>query len=115
MVKGVQHCCEVNRKLTPDMFLSDFNSLPPNQAVRVLSPCVDIPRWVNAIVARRPYANETQLFAHAASAAPGWTEAEMAQALSRHAHDGEQPGERPATARELRSMARRRLEGIFAQ
>ena len=73
------------------MNLTDFNDLPPHEAAGVLRPCADIPRWIDSIVSRRPYASEADLFAEAASAAPDWTEAEIKQALSHHPRIGEPP------------------------
>lgn len=85
------------------MNLTDFNDLPPHEAAGVLRPCADIPRWIDSIVSRRPYASEADLFAEAASAAPDWTEAEIKQALSHHPRIGEQAGGSSAEAAHSRS------------
>ncbi|MHA7179324.1 2-oxo-4-hydroxy-4-carboxy-5-ureidoimidazoline decarboxylase [Arthrobacter sp. MDB2-24] len=85
------------------MTLSEFNLLTPHEARDVLRPCVDIPRWVDSMAAGRPYTSHTDLIEHARAAAPGWTEAEIDQALSHHPRIGEQPDGSTAEAALSRS------------
>jgi hypothetical protein len=35
--------------------LTHFNQLPPDEAARLLEPCVAIDSWVTALVQARPY------------------------------------------------------------
>lgn len=51
----------------------------------------DVPRWVDAVVAARPYGSVDALRAHAATLAAGWTDDEVAGALADHPRIGERP------------------------
>lgn len=90
------------------MRLSDFNSAPPSAAAAFLSPCVDVPRWINAIVEARPFATGAELLAYAATAAPAWTEAELDRALQHHPRIGE----RAQGASAENEMSRREQSGV---
>lgn len=71
------------------MNLTDFNNLPPAEAAALLRPCVDIPRWVDAIVAARPFTTENDILSLAHVAAEPWTVAEIDGALAHHPRIGE--------------------------
>lgn len=90
------------------MRLNDFNSAPSTAAAAFLGPCVDVPRWITAIVDARPFATQADLMAHAATAAPAWTEAELDQALQRHPRIGERA--QGASAED--EMSRREQSGV---
>lgn len=71
------------------MTLDALNSCTPAEAAAKLTPCVDIPRWVDAIVAARPFSSEAELISFAENAAHPWTEAEIDGALAHHPRIGE--------------------------
>lgn len=71
------------------MRLETLNSCSPAEASAQLTPCVDIPRWVNAIVDARPFSSEADLISFAEKAAHPWTEAEIDAALAHHPRIGE--------------------------
>ncbi len=73
------------------MKLDAFNRIDADAARTLLRPCVDIDRWIDAVVARRPYATVADLIETAGTAAPGWTVAEIDGALSHHPRIGERP------------------------
>ena len=66
-----------------------FNALDSNAASAVLQPCADIDRWVEAILAARPFASVDDLLEAAATAAFPFTEAEIDAALAHHPRIGE--------------------------
>lgn len=107
MVKGVQRCSGQRRKLTP-MRLADFNSAPSTAAAAVIGPCVDVPRWITSIIEARPFATRADLLAHATTAAPAWTEAELDRALQHHPRIGE----RAQGASAENEMSRREQSGV---
>ncbi|MBE0009981.1 MULTISPECIES: 2-oxo-4-hydroxy-4-carboxy-5-ureidoimidazoline decarboxylase [unclassified Arthrobacter] len=90
------------------MRLNDFNSAPPTAAAAFLSPCADVPRWITAIVEARPFASPADLLAHATTAAPAWTEAELDRALQHHPRIGE----RAQGASTENEMSRREQSGV---
>ncbi|MBP2215177.1 2-oxo-4-hydroxy-4-carboxy-5-ureidoimidazoline decarboxylase [Arthrobacter sp. CAN_C5] len=90
------------------MRLSDFNSAPSTAAAAFLGPCADVPRWITAIVEARPYATRADLLAHAADAAPAWTEAELDRALQHHPRIGE----RAQGASAENELSRREQSGV---
>jgi len=72
--------------------LGDFNQLSPEAAGQVLRPCLDVDRWVAAIVDRRPYASVDELLGVAREAANPLTGAELEAALAHHPRIGQQAG-----------------------
>ena len=71
------------------MNLEEFNNLPRQQAAAVLRPCLDVERWINDIVASRPYASNDELLAAGSRSAQSLSEAETAAALAHHPRIGE--------------------------
>ena len=71
------------------MSLEEFNALPADQARSRVTGCLDVPRWVEAVVAGRPYAAREDLLAVAAEAGRRLDDDELARALSRHPRIGE--------------------------
>lgn len=72
------------------MDLSLFNTLQAHDAAAALRSAVDVDRWVNAVVAGRPYSDREALLA-AARTQPPFTQAELDAALAHHPRIGEQP------------------------
>ena len=71
--------------------LDGFNSAPRTEAVELLRPCLDIPRWRAALVDGRPYASVDDLVSAAESAASPFTIDEVDGALAQHPRIGERP------------------------
>lgn len=70
------------------MQLSDFNRLDAVQAREHLRPAVDVDRWLDALVASRPFA-DVEALKSAASALPPFTPEEVRAALAHHPRIGE--------------------------
>ncbi|MFB9787529.1 2-oxo-4-hydroxy-4-carboxy-5-ureidoimidazoline decarboxylase [Microbacterium testaceum] len=66
------------------MHLSDFNAADDAEAVAVARVWADVPGWVDAVVAGRPYASVDALAAYAGDLAAAWSPADLEAAL--HAH-----------------------------
>jgi 2-oxo-4-hydroxy-4-carboxy-5-ureidoimidazoline decarboxylase len=71
------------------MDLDHFNSVPADEAQALLTPCVDIRRWVEQIVQERPFASVDEAASLAARAAHPWTVEEIDAALAHHPRIGE--------------------------
>ena len=75
------------------MGLDSFNALDRDAARAALRPCVDIDRWIDAVVDGRPYSDVEEALAVARRAADPWTETEIDGALAHHPRIGERaPG-----------------------
>lgn len=71
------------------MRIEDFNAATRDDAIAAIKPCLDIPRWIHAIVAARPYAGIDAVLQHARVAAEPFTQAEIDGALAHHPRIGE--------------------------
>ncbi|MCW2842241.1 MAG: uraD [Nocardioides sp.] len=71
--------------------LDDFNAMPEAEARARLTTCLDVPRWVDTVLAGRPYADTGALRAVATNAAELDGE-ELETALARHPRIGERAG-----------------------
>lgn len=71
------------------MQLEEFNALPEAEAAEAVRACADVERWVNEVVAGRPYATVADAVAAAETVADPWTDAEIDAALARHPRIGE--------------------------
>ncbi len=69
--------------------LSDFNQLSREAADQLLRPCLDIARWIDALVDHRPYASIDELMHVARTAADPFTEEEVEGALAHHPRIGQ--------------------------
>ncbi len=85
------------------MDISRFNALDSDAAAAILQPCADIGRWVEAILAARPFASADELLETAATAASPFTEAEIDTALAHHPRIGERAAGSSAEATLSRS------------
>ena len=74
------------------MSLEDFNALPQPEAAERLSTCLDVPRWVDQVLAGRPYADLDALVSVARNAAVEMSDDELTTALARHPRIGEKAG-----------------------
>jgi 2-oxo-4-hydroxy-4-carboxy-5-ureidoimidazoline decarboxylase len=96
MVKGAAsenhrpHATGVPReRADPSMDLNYFNSATASEARTALKPCADIDRWVEELVAARPYASVEELVERAQQAAAPFTPVEVDAALAHHPRIGE--------------------------
>ena len=71
------------------MLIEEFDTMDTAAAREIVRSCADVPSWVDAVVAGRPYAETEELFARAGDLARGWTGAEVQQALAEHPRIGE--------------------------
>lgn len=71
------------------MDLQQFNSTPPDQLRPLLAACCDVPRWVDRILAGRPYGELAALTEVADQAARDLDDNEVAQALAAHPRIGD--------------------------
>jgi OHCU decarboxylase len=72
--------------------VSPFNALAEAEARLLLQSCLAVPRWVEGMLAGRPFNSRTDLLTEAAVRAATLTEAEVAAALARHPRIGERAG-----------------------
>ncbi|WP_109210184.1 MULTISPECIES: 2-oxo-4-hydroxy-4-carboxy-5-ureidoimidazoline decarboxylase [Microbacterium] len=92
------------------MKLEAFNRLDAGSAREAVRPCVDIDRWIDALVAGRPYRDRDALREAARTAASPWTADEIDHALSHHPRIGERPTGTSAEA----SLSRSEQAGLGA-
>jgi len=71
------------------MPLEEFNRLPDDEARARTAACLDVTRWVEALVAGRPYADRVDVLAIASEQAAHLDDDELADALARHPRIGE--------------------------
>ncbi len=74
------------------MLLEQFNLAERGEAVTALRPCIDVTRWCEDIVDRRPFDSVDSLVAEAAQAADPFTTEEIDSALAHHPRIGERAG-----------------------
>jgi 2-oxo-4-hydroxy-4-carboxy-5-ureidoimidazoline decarboxylase len=85
--------------------LAAFNALPDDEARTRLAACLDVRRWVDEVLAGRPYATDEELTAVATASADAMTGAELEAALARHPRIGERPGAGHDAAHSTREQA----------
>jgi 2-oxo-4-hydroxy-4-carboxy-5-ureidoimidazoline decarboxylase len=90
--------------------LTEFNVAERDAAVALVRPCLDIERWVAAVVDGRPYPDRNALLAVAESAADPFTDEELAAALKHHPRIGERASGASAEA----SLSRSEQSGVSA-
>ena len=82
--------------------VTEFNALPAGEARSLVAGCLGVPRWVDEVVAARPYADAELLFKQGHDSALALSDDELAQALSRHPRIGERREAEDAEARHSR-------------
>ena len=75
--------------MTRTVPLQEFNALPTDEARARAAACLDVPRWVEAVVGGRPYADRADVLALAAREGAHLDDDELAAALARHPRIGE--------------------------
>ena len=73
------------------MTLTELNSSPDDELMRVLLECCDVPAWARAVAAGRPYPGVDALLAVADDAARRLAPADVDRALAAHPRIGERP------------------------
>lgn len=69
--------------------MDSFNSAPEDELRPLLTECLAVPRWVDAVVAGRPYASMDALLAASHVAAQGLSDEEVLGAIAGHPRIGE--------------------------
>lgn len=69
--------------------LAEFNAATPDEADAIIRPCLDVARWVDGVLAARPYRDLDALGEVASQTADPFTSSEVEQALSHHPRIGE--------------------------
>ena len=69
--------------------MDSFNSAPEAELRPLLTECLAVPRWVDAMVAGRPYASMDALLAASHVAAQGLSDEEVLGAIAGHPRIGE--------------------------
>jgi 2-oxo-4-hydroxy-4-carboxy-5-ureidoimidazoline decarboxylase len=69
--------------------VDSFNSAPEAELRPLLTECLAVPRWVDAMVAGRPYASMDALLAASHVAAQGLSDEEVLGAIAGHPRIGE--------------------------
>lgn len=69
--------------------LATFNELDPAEAAALVRPCLDVDRWVEAVVSARPYADLEALRRTAVEASRSFTGEELGAALAHHPRIGQ--------------------------
>ena len=85
------------------MRVDEFNALPADDARALVAGWLGVRRWVDEVVAGRPYSDTDALRRQAHDSALDLTDHELASALSRHPRIGERPSSNGAEARHSRS------------
>ena len=83
--------------------VTEFNALPAGEARSLVAGCLGVRRWVDDVVASRPYADPDALTKQAHDSALELTDDELTAALSRHPRIGERPQADDAEARHSRA------------
>ncbi|WP_157009270.1 2-oxo-4-hydroxy-4-carboxy-5-ureidoimidazoline decarboxylase [Agromyces laixinhei] len=81
------------------MRLEEFNALDRPTAIEALRPCLDVPRWGEAIADGRPYGSTDELVEAAGVAASPLSPEEVERALVHHPPIGRRSGGETAEAR----------------
>lgn len=72
--------------------VSGFNALAAEEAASLLRSCLDVTRWVDDVLAGRPYVSASAVIERAAGSAATLTPDEVEAALARHPRIGERAG-----------------------
>lgn len=90
--------------------LTEFNAADRAAAAAAIRPCLDVDRWVEAIVDGRPYADLPAVLDAARTAANPFTDTELDAALRHHPRIGERAAGGSAEA----SFSRAEQSGVSA-
>ncbi|MHA7271545.1 2-oxo-4-hydroxy-4-carboxy-5-ureidoimidazoline decarboxylase [Arthrobacter sp. HLT1-20] len=90
------------------MLLKQFNEADREALVATLRPCIDNQRWIDEIIAARPYSTLSQLFSGAWAAAVPFTPTDIAIAVAHHPRIGERAAGDSTEA----ALSRREQSGV---
>ncbi|WP_307830708.1 2-oxo-4-hydroxy-4-carboxy-5-ureidoimidazoline decarboxylase [Rhodococcus sp. KRD162] len=79
--------------------VAELNAASEVDAARMLSHCLDVPRWIEEVLQHRPFTDAQSLRRTIAHAAAPLTEDEIRRALAVHPRIGERPGGEDVAAR----------------
>lgn len=82
----------------PPSSVVSVNAMAADELRMLLLRCIAVPRWVEALVDGRPYADTARLYAHAEELTAGLSDAEIRLALDDHPRIGKQPPRHSSTA-----------------
>lgn len=82
-----------------------IDELPEDDARAALAACLDVPRFVDEVLAGRPYGDAAALEAAAAASAASLSDDELEAALARHPRIGERAGAGHDAAHSTREQA----------
>jgi len=83
--------------------LQEFNSAPADRLRPMLAACCDVPRWVDGILAKRPYGDLAALAAVADQSVRELDDDEVDRALRAHPRIGDRPPDEADWSREEQS------------
>ncbi|ACV76691.1 xanthine permease [Nakamurella multipartita DSM 44233] len=69
-----------------------FNAMGQDEVRQVLASCLDVPRWIDAVAAGRPYPSAQHVLHTARVAASDFSDEELRAALAKHPRIGERAG-----------------------
>jgi OHCU decarboxylase len=72
--------------------LRRFNAQSEPEARATLQTCLDVPRWIDEVLAERPYGSAQAVLHRARQSAGSFSDEEIAGALARHPRIGDRPG-----------------------
>jgi 2-oxo-4-hydroxy-4-carboxy-5-ureidoimidazoline decarboxylase len=84
--------------LAADGDVDEFNALADDEARQALQSCLDVSRWVDEMLAGRPYETASAALERASQTAATLSADEVEAALARHPRIGERAGEGHDTA-----------------
>ncbi len=84
--------------VAPSTSVADFDRLDDDAARGLVSSWAAVPRWVDAVLAGRPYGSTEALAAAAEALARSWTDDEVDAALAEHPRIGDRPAGDGASA-----------------
>ena len=87
------------------MTTRSFDELPEGEARSALAACLDVPRFVDEVLAGRPYGEAAALEATATASAASLSDEELEAALARHPRIGERAGAGHDAAHSSREQA----------
>jgi 2-oxo-4-hydroxy-4-carboxy-5-ureidoimidazoline decarboxylase len=90
--------------------LQEFNSAPADRLRPMLAACCDVPRWVDGLLAKRPYGDLAALTAVADQSLREFDDDEVDRALQAHPRIGD----RPQGAGTEAAWSRREQSGVGA-
>lgn len=85
------------------MDVVEFNQLSAEDAAARVTACLGVARWVEELVAGRPYADRDALLGRGSASADHLSDDELASAMARHPRIGERPGNGTAEAAHSRA------------